>query len=302
MIAQFLRRESWQVVRAIDLGTTARVLVVERDGERWALKTRRHGTSDTTGLLTEYRLLRYLNATPMRPYVPRLEAWLPDVGGFLMEHLRYPTRAEKERADWTKELARALRALHDVDLPRISGLMDDRPDVGRAVSQRFGRLFATVLRTGYFWTGLSAEDRPKLERLRAHYPAYARLLSQVSAVLAQSQVALTHGDLAGDNLMLTQEGRLAITDWGSARISAAWLDVASLRVYMDWSPDQRSRFCEVYFGGPSEAHKEALRSLDQLARLHRYRSCVQSLLWLREGAAGLDAVGRTFFDRQLDAL
>ena len=302
MIAEFLTRESWQVVQTIDLGTTARVLVIERDGERWALKIRRDGMLDAAALLTEYRLLRYLNATPMRLHVPHLEAWLPDVGGFLMEHLRYPTRAEKQEPGWPKELAHALRTLHDVDPPHIPGLPDDRPRVGRAVSKRFRRLFATLLRTDRFWTRLSEEDRPKLQRVRAYYPLYAHLLSQVSDSLAQARVALTHGDLAGDNLMLTQEGRLALTDWGSARISAALVDAASLSLYMHWSLDERSRFCDLYLGGPSEAHKQALHSLDQLARLHRYRSCVQPLLWLREGAAGLDAVGRAFFERQLDAL
>ena len=138
--------------------------------------------------------------------------------------------------------------------------------------------------------------------MRAHYPTYTDLLSEISDSLAHSRVALTHSDLAGDNLMLTREGRLAITDWGSAGISAAFVDAASLSVYMNWSPNERSRFYELYLGGPSEAHKEALHSLDRLVRLHRYRSCVQSLLWLRDGAAALDDVGRAFFQTQLDAL
>ena len=219
-----------------------------------------------------------------------------------MEHLRYPTRAEKQEPGWPKELAHALRTLHDVDPPHIPSLPDDRPQVGRAVSKRCRRLFATVLRTDRFWTRLSEEDRPKLQRVRAYYPLYAHLLSQVSDSLAQARVALTHDDLAGDNLMLTREGRLAITDWGSARISAAFVDAASLSVHMNWSPNERSRFYELYLGGPSEAHGQALCSLDRLARLHRYRSCVQSLLWLRDGAAALDDVGRAFFQTQLDAL
>ena len=158
MIVEFLRRESWLVVRTIDLGTIARVLVVERDGERWALKIRWDGMLDAAALLTEYRVLRYLNATPMRSYVPRLGSWLPNLGGFLMEHLGYPSRAEKEEPGWVKELARALRMLHAVDLPQIPGLADDRPEVGNAMSERFRRLFATVLRTDRFWTRLGEGD------------------------------------------------------------------------------------------------------------------------------------------------
>jgi hypothetical protein len=39
-----------------------------------------------------------------------------------------------------------------------------------------------------------------------------------------------------------------------------------------------------------------------LSRLHRYRSCVQSLLWLNDEREGLDAIGRAHFERQLSAL
>jgi hypothetical protein len=42
--------------------------------------------------------------------------------------------------------------------------------------------------------------------------------------------------------------------------------------------------------------------LETLSRLHRYRSCVQSLLWLNDETEGLDAVGRAYFERQLEAL
>ena len=153
-----------------------------------------------------------------------------------------------------------------------------------------------------FWTSLQAEDRPKLDRVRAHYHAYEDLLSRASRGLAQARVTLTHGDLAGDNIMLTGEGRLAIMDWGSARISADLVDAASLVTYMTWSADERRRFYNAYLDDLSKAREDALDCLETLSRLHRYRSCVQSLLWLNDESQGLDAVGRAYFETQLWAL
>lgn len=293
---------SWRVLQTIDLGTTARVLVVERDGARYALKTVRDEDADAGALLTEYRVLQHLNQSPAQRYVPRVEQWLPEHKGFLMAHLRYPTPAEREAPDWLAGLARALRALHGVALPQIAGLPDDRPDVARALTQRLRTLFDLALRTDTLWGGLAERDRPKLERVRARYQPYVSLLPQVEEGLANAPVALTHGDLAGDNVMLTREGRLTIVDWGSARISAAWADVASLAAYSEWSPAQRRRFYGLYLGDTAGSWLEALRVLETLSRLHRYRSCVQSLLWLNEEGEGLDAIGRAYFERQLTAL
>lgn len=127
-------------------------------------------------------------------------------------------------------------------LPSIQGLADDRPNVGTVICMRFRDLFGVVLRPDGYWTGLSREDEPKLEQVRACYHTYVDLLSQIADSLAQARVALTHGDLAGDNLVLTQDGRLTIVDWGSARISAAWLLLTSL-----WSKGLavKSSFCRT---------------------------------------------------------
>lgn len=238
----------------------------------------------------------------MQWYVPRVGEWLSELEGFLMDCLRYPTLAEREEAVWVPDLARALQTLHSVALLPIQGLADDRPNVGAAISRRFRDLFEVVLRTDGYWDGLPSEDEPKLERVRACYDTYVDLLSQIADSLACARVALTHGDLAGDNIMLTQDGRLTIVDWGSARISAALTDVASLSVYSNWSQDDTRQFCEVYLSGASRSDEEALYGLEVLSRLHRYRSCVQSLLWLNDEREGLDAIGRAFFERQLSAL
>jgi aminoglycoside phosphotransferase (APT) family kinase protein len=301
-VATFLKRGSWRLVETIDLGTTARVCIIDRNDEWYALKTRRDEESDASALLAEYRVLRYLNATPARRYVPRIVAWLPELGGFLMECLRYPTAAEKGEEAWMPILARALRTLHSVDLPTIQGLEDDRPDVGGAVSRRLRDLFELVLRTDDFWAGLSGQDRTRLERVRARYQAYADLLPALAHSLADAEATLTHGDLAGDNLMFTQDGRLAIADWGSARISAALVDVASVATYTGWSAGDRRRFYGFYLGDTSEGRREMVHCLEALSCLYRYRACVQSLLWLNDESEGLDAVGRAYFERQLRAL
>jgi aminoglycoside phosphotransferase (APT) family kinase protein len=301
-VAEFLKRKSWRLVQHIDLGTTAHVFVVERGNERCVLKIRRDEDADTSVLLAEYRVLRYLTGTSMQRYIPRVGDWLPELDGFLIEYLRYPTRAERADQVWVPNLARALQTLHSVDLAPIQGLADDRPSVGTAISRRFRDLFKVVLRTDGFWTGLLKEDEPKLERLRACYHDYVGLLSQMADSLAHAQVALTHGDLAGDNIMLAQDGRLAIVDWGSARISAALTDVASLSTYADWSQGERHQFHRAYLSDTSGSHEEALQCLEVLRCLYRYRSCVKSLLWLNDEREGLDAVGRAHFERQLREL
>ena len=177
------------------------------------------------------------------------------------------------------------------------------PNVGAAISKRFRDLFQVVLRAGRFWDRLPKEDRSKLDRVRASYPNYVGLLSQIGYILAHTQLALTHGDLAGDNLMVTQDGRLAIADWGAARISAALTDVASLSMYSNWSEDERRQFYGLYFGDLSGTREQTLHGLEVLSRLYRYRSCVQSLLWLNEESeGGLDGIGRAHFERQLSAL
>ena len=301
-VARFLERESWRLARTIDLGTTAVVKVVERDGEQAALKTRREEASDGQALLVEYRVLRYLNSTTMRRYVPRVAEWLPELNGLLMEHLRYPTPAEKADAALLPELASALRRLHDLPLPTIQGLVDKGPDVGAALCRRWGTLFEMVWRSDDVWVGLSEGDTTKLERVRALYSTYADHLSQMSESLASTRAALTHGDLAGDNIMLKQDGHLAITDWGSTRIGAALVDAAGLSTTMDWAPDDVGRFYRLYLGDAADPDQEARRLLERLSRLHRYRACVQSLLWLNDETEGLDAVGRAHFERQFSAL
>jgi aminoglycoside phosphotransferase (APT) family kinase protein len=298
----YLANRYWRPVEKIDLGTTADVYVVERDGTRRVVKVGRDGGADGRALLTEYRVLAYLNQTPMRRYVPWVAGWLDEIDGFVMEYLRYPTRAERSRADWMPALARALRTLHSLAVPTMPELPDDRPDPGAALQQRWRVLFERVWRSDIAWSGLSEQDRRRLNRVRDRYGLYIDLLAEVAERLADAEVALTHGDLAGDNVMVTPQGRLALADWGTARIGAALADVASLITYSSWSTEETHRFYELYLDRGAMPRDDAVASLDLLTRLHRYRSCVQSLIFLNDENEGLDEVGRTHFARQLAAL
>ena len=143
-LTEALRRASCRLLQTVDLGTTARIHVVERDGRRYALKAAWDEGAGPSTLLTEYRVLRYLNATPMQRYVPSAGDWLPEVDGFLMATLRYPTPAEKVDPAWVPTLARALRTLHSAAPPAIPGLPDDRPDVARSVARRFAERMVTL--------------------------------------------------------------------------------------------------------------------------------------------------------------
>jgi aminoglycoside phosphotransferase (APT) family kinase protein len=173
--------------------------------------------------------------------------------------------------------------------------------MARSVARRFAQRFEAILRTDAFWAQLFAADRPMLARVRARCQAHAALLPWLEEELAATPVVLIHGDLAGDNLMVTPEGRLALVDWGATRISAAWVDIASLVTYAEWSPEERRRFYCCYFVERAGSAEEARQCLGTLTCLHRYHACVQSLLWLNDEGEGLDAVGRAFFERQVAA-
>jgi aminoglycoside phosphotransferase (APT) family kinase protein len=303
VVADFLNRKAWHLVQYIDLGTTAHIFVVEKGGKRHVLKIRRDGNSDTCALRAEHQVLQYLNATVMQQYVPRVGEWLQELDGFLMEYLRYPTRAERDAKTWRPSLAQALQALHSISLPAINGIANDHPEIGTAIGNRFRSMFQIVRKEDSFWTRLPGKDKSKLECVRVHYETYMGLLLQIEDTLAHTKPALTHGDLAGDNIMLTQDGRLAIADWGAARISSALTDVAHLLTYTNWSGDEEHQFLSMYFSDDLASLAEALPCLQILSRLYRYHSCVQSLLWLNEmGKVGLDAVGRAHFERMLGTL
>jgi Ser/Thr protein kinase RdoA (MazF antagonist) len=291
------------LVQHIDLGTTAHLFVVENGDERQVLKTPRDGESDTAALRVEHQVLRYLNATVMQQYVPRVGEWVQELDGFQVEYLRYPTLAERNAKTWRPHLAQALQALHGLRLPVINGIADDRPEIGVVISSRFRSMFQHIQEEDTFWTGLPREDKSKLECVRGHYPTYIGLLQQIEDLLAPTKPALTHGDLAGDNIMLTQDGRLAIADWGATRISSALTDVAHLLAYANWPQDEERRFLSLYFSDDRTSLEETLPSVQMLSRLYRYHSCVQSLLWLNEkGKVGLDAVGRVHLERMLGTL
>jgi aminoglycoside phosphotransferase (APT) family kinase protein len=134
--------------------------------------------------------------------------------------------------------------------------------------------------------------------VRSRYEIYVELLPSLEAALKGVPGALTHGDLAGDNIMVRQDGSLALTDWGAARISAGLTDVARLLVYAGWEKDSASRFLRAYFDS-----RDVPPVVETLRRVYRYNSCVWSLRALNDhGDEGLDAVGRAHFERQLETL
>ncbi len=287
----------------VGIGTTADVFVVEKENELYGLKVQRGGSPGGDALRTEHGVLQYLSTTAMRQHVPRVEEWLPELDGLLMEYLRYPTRAEKEARFWIPNLARALQVLHSIGTPSIKEIPDERPEVGAAISNRLHDLFEVVLKEDAFWTGLPREDKSNLERVRAHHKTYAGLLPQIGDTLSHGRSALTHGDLAGDNIMLGRDGRLVLADWSAARISSPLTDIADLLTHGSWPEAEEQEFLSLYFRDTPQSSEEAQLCVGILTRLYRYRSCVQSLLWLNEmGTDGLDAVGRAHFEMMLGVL
>ncbi len=303
LIRDLAKRKSWRLVQCIDLGTTADIFIIEKGTRRFALKTPRDPLSNSLSLKTEYLVLQHLNQTPMKQYVPNIFEWVQEVNGFLMEYLCYPGQGCETKPDTIGVLALILKSLHALEIPTALDIGDDRPDIIAAISKRFRDVFQMVLKGHSFWALLPKEDLLKLEIVRRHYETYNNLLSTFETIANDKKVALTHGDLAGDNIMLSEDGRLVLADWGETRISSPLTDIALLFTHSHWSPDDVHRFIRLYFDEDSVNVKRELSTIQVLSKLYRYRSCVQSLLWLKEeGMDGLDSIGREHFDRLLVTL
>jgi len=198
-VVDFLEQHAWTRLEYCDLGTTAHAFIVEKDSQRSVLKVLHTEQAGSSTLSREYQLLRYLMTTPMRPHVPAVQEWLPDLGGFVMEYLRPPTPAEQQSAAWIPNLACTISTLHNISLPSKDRLADDRPDIGAAMGQRFQVVFQMVLENDRSWAHLSGEDAHHLDYVRDRYADYSRLLPQLSAALRHAPPVLTHGDLSGDS-------------------------------------------------------------------------------------------------------
>jgi thiamine kinase-like enzyme len=200
-------------------------------------------------------------------------------------------------------MASMLRTLHAVELPVIVGIGDDRPDIENTISKRFCHIFDKVLEEDSFWVTLPKEAVHKLEIVRRRYHTYRDLLAEFKNMANDLNVALIHGDLAGDNVMMTLDERVVLIDWGESRISTPLADIAYLFTYSAWQPKEIQQFAHLYFGDETAKIEEALPTIQTLSKLYRFHSCVQSLLWLREsGDDGPDQIGKEHLDRQLDAL
>ncbi len=288
-------------MQAVEFGYTAEVLIIERDSEKHAMKIARDEERIGT-LSTEYQLLQYLNTSPLKSQVPEVGEWLEDVCGFLMEYLTYPSPDEVRGETWLPRLARTLRKLHDIELPNIESIPNDLPDIAWSISKRFTDFFNIALNGEDYWEGLPETEKPKLEIVRQYHNKYSALIPGVEDKLKNTRPALTHDDIAGDNIMLKPDGTLVLADWGAARISSPLCDLACGLSYIDRSEEDTERFLVEYFGS-REKLEESLPCIQGLRTLYRYRNCVGSLWWLNEDAkTGLDEVGMAYFNRILAEL
>lgn len=297
----FVFRGPWALVDTVNLGTTADVYVVEIDKTRYALKKCRHPHA-ARQLRVEYELIQHLRASPMADYVPVTHGWIPELHGFLMDCLRYPTSDELETTEWITQVATSLRTLHQVALPAIDDLPDDRAtqDVADALGQRLLELYSLSQRGTSYWSGLSESDMPLLHSIREHYPVYAKLVSELHSYLGGCPAAIAHGDLAGDNLMVDSCGGLVLTDRGSARISIPLSDVASVWVYAGWSDSEKDLFWDAYTLNGADRGMMTRSAAELMTRALRYGVCIQSLLMVISG--DLDSIGRQFLEKAIAAL
>jgi fructosamine-3-kinase len=298
-LSDFLEKNSWQPVDIVTHGATSDILIIEKNHEKLALKLAREKAREI--VLREHRVLTYLNTTEPESNVPEVSEWLEEIDGFLMEYLLSPTAEMKQPETWCIELSRALRGIHNIKLPEIEGIPDDRPDIHLTVSKRFADHCAVIHRGNEYWKNLPNEYVPVLEMVRSHYGTYIALIPEVEKALANVRPALTHGDLAGDNIMSRSDGIPVFVDWGEVRISSGMLDLACLLTFTDWSEETTERFLVEYYG--PEGQEEVLPGIQVLRRFYRYLTCVSCLWWLiQPEEEKLDTVGRAFFERIITKL
>ena len=300
-VSSFLERNNWRPVQAIEFGKHSDVLILEKGNTRHALKLVRD-TNDIDSSIKEYRILKYLNSTPLKPYVPEVGEWLPELRGFMMEYLEFKTPGEIMTEKMIPDIARAFRLLHDIEEPDIEDIPDDRPDVSGVVCDRLTEMFDLVLKGDDYWTILPERYRSELDLVRKYHRTYSAYVPEVRSLLSQFPAVLTHGDLHGGNFMFKSDGTPVFTDWEVARISSPLTDIASFLTYVRWDEDDINRFLELYFGSHDVTQK-ALPCLDGLRKMYLYYVCVACLRWLNvEGEDGLDPVGREFFKRIITTL
>lgn len=238
----------------------------------------------------------YLNKTEMAAYVPSVGPWVAELNGFWMEYLHEPSPDMWGRLDWPAVLGNALRTLHNLPLPPVSGLVDDRPDVVASICNGLQSIFDSLVEDVH-WNALTVPDQEHLQFVRARRESYLALLPVLQETLPGDVCALVHGDLSGGNFMLCPDGSPVLADWGEARLALPFTDVAYLIAHMEWDEQETERFLDAYFGADMAIREAAYPSIEILIRLYRYQACVRSLLWLNAG--DLDAVGYAYFLRQL---
>ena len=219
-----------------------------------------------------------------------------------MEYLLSPTPEIKQSENWPVELARALRRIHGVQIPEIGGIPDDRSDIAHTICERFNDHSTMVLKDDNYWENLPEEYLPALEMVRCHYDSYIAPIPDVEKALANARAVITHGDLAGDNIMSRSDGTPVFIDWGEVRISSGLLDLACLLTFVDWPEETVEYFLGEYFCSPT-IPEETLPGIQVLRRFYRYLTCVSSLWWLiQPEEEKLDTVGRAFFEKVLAKL
>ena len=294
----FLSKNGYTMVRDTDLGGTSHVFIVEKKKSKYALKVIRQEYLQTSSPVLEYNIMKYLSTNRMSYYLPAIEDWIEEINGFLMEYLEHPEVSN--RSTMLYLLADALRTLHSVDIPELKGMKDHRSTTGNTLIDDLRETFNSIMSNDEEWRDLASTDHANLDAVRSKYEYYSRLLDIVEPLLSNTTYSLTHGDLAGDNIMVKKDGSLALIDWAEAAISTGLSDIAYLSTYSQWNKDAIEQFLTIYFSGDAGKARETLPIVDKLVKLYRYWSCIWSLRMVRDYKEnGLDSIGRCFFETQL---
>lgn len=296
-LISYLKSEGYSVTKTCEIGLTSFVFEVSRNGRRFAVKSTNADRKDDRILHNEYELLIQLSKTAIRPYIPQVYSWLPEIESYVMELLEYPNSLSD--SSYVKGLANVLTTIHTFDFSQLVkwGFSSQNPE------ENLHEIICKPLKTLDRLFGIRAmlddsiaEHVSTLYDKRSHYQPMVKQAKLLSKCLKPS---LIHGDLSGDNLMIRNDGTPVLVDWTNTRIGFSILDIANLLICSEWEQHNIDLFFTYYKSGWTENEEKSL-PLKLFCDIFLYRACVNSVELITK--SDLDEIGLAFYKRQYTKL
>lgn len=298
-IRDMIKKRGWRILSYCDMGTTSHIFVIDIKKRKYIIKIPRK--FNELILKMEYNVLKYLNMTEMKRYIPHVYYEIPEFEGFIMEFLENSKYDFKWADHQIDELAIALRILHKINISTIPEIKKVSPSIGDFLYTKFKNSFDEILKIDYNHENLLSFNKSTLYFVRSKYEMYVKLLEDFKQdVWDFESFSLIHGDLSGDNIMWKEDGMLTLIDWGESLIGIGLMDIAYLFTYSGWNKEKINRFLDVYYNKNKNEIDKYYSMISLLSSCYLYSSCIKSIcIIIDDGQDGLDEFGRKFLEKQI---